>query len=74
MEDVIKRAHTEDQQFKILQERIEDQYLIHGKLEEKFRTIMREREIIESAIGGVLEFEQICERKLESLMKTVTEL
>ncbi len=30
---------------------------MYGKLEDKFRTIMREREVIESAIGGIVEFE-----------------
>jgi hypothetical protein len=42
-------------------------------LEDKFRTIMKEREIIESAIGGIVDFEQICERKLETLTRTIAE-
>ena len=56
-----------------MSERIEDQNLLFNKLEDKFRTIMREREIIESAIGGIVEFESICESKLDQLINAVSD-
>ena len=47
--------------------------MLYTKLEDKFRTIIREREIIEQAISGIVDFEQICEGKLEMLMRAVGE-
>lgn len=57
MEDIVSRALADDSNEKIIIERINDQQLLYSKLEEKFRTIMRERLIIEDAIGGIVDFE-----------------
>ncbi|CDW80365.1 UNKNOWN [Stylonychia lemnae] len=73
LEEIIKNSHKNDSQERLYAERLEDQKLMYDKLEEKFRTIIREREIIEQAISGIVDFEQICESKLETLMKTVTD-
>lgn len=65
MEKIIKESHKENLHETILAERIDDQQLLYSKLEDKFRAIIKEREIIESAIGGIVEFESICESKLD---------
>jgi hypothetical protein len=58
---------------RLLLERLEDQKLLYQKLEERFRTIIREREIIEEAITGIVDFEAMCESKLAMLMQSVSE-
>eukprot|EP00347_Sterkiella_histriomuscorum_P001919 403370165 len=73
LEDIFRQSQNQTSEERLLIERLDDQQLVYSKLEEKFRTIIREREIIEEAITGIVEFEAICEGKLASLMGCVTE-